>query len=328
MLSSPERSVMSGEGPDGGDGRDRHVEIERIDPLALEDALSIIGEETRASIVVQLGELRTTDATSSNALSFSELMDRVGVRDSGRFNYHLEQLVGSFVKKDADGYSLRLPGQLLYEAIVAGTLTDRQAIEPFSVGDCPACGDDLSAAYHPDHLLTVECLGCETLFDAIHFPARGLEGRSTSDLVTAAYQRRHHKLATMRRGVCPKCGGVVERDLRSAASITYGSGSVDEMAGLETYATLECRGCHTSLVGHPANIALTTPEVVGFFAAHDRDVALSRWWDPPTAVARDGIEVLGDDPRTVAIPFEIDDDRLRITLDDDLQIVESDHADA
>lgn len=304
---------------------DRHVELETLDPVSLDEALSIVGEETRARILLELGAARTTDPGASNALGFSALMDRVGVADSGLFNYHLEKLVGTFVARREAGYALRLPGLRLHRAIVAGTLTDRRTVEPFPVGDCPDCDGDLSAGYHPDHLLTVECTDCATLFDAIHFPTRGLDERSREAVLDAAYQRRHHEVAAMRRGVCPGCAGRVRRSLEPEASITYGSGSVSEMAGLETYAVLACEACTASLVGHPTNVALTAPAVVGFFADHGRDPALARWWDDPVATARERVEVVADDPPAVAVPFAIDGDRLRVVLDDDLRVVESVH---
>lgn len=313
---------MEGEEPTNGRKPDRYIKIEVLDPLSLDDALTIIGERTRANIIIELGQARTTDPTVPNTLGFSGLMKRVGIEDSGRFNYHLNKLVGTFVKKSDDGYLLRLPGQLLYQAIIAGTFTDRHAIDPFPVDDCPDCDGGLWAAYHPDHLLTVECVGCETLFDAIHFPVRGVRDRSNEELLDVAYQRRYHKVAVMRRGVCHSCGSGVQRALESSASITYGSRSVDEIAGLETYGMLECTGCNGSLVGHPTNIALTAPAVIGFFADHDRDVARSRWWDDPIVVAREGIEVCQEKPRTVTMAFDIDNDRLRIVLDSELQVID------
>lgn len=313
---------MPPEGDNGGE-RHRRVEIEAIEPLPLDEALSIVGEENRANIIVELGKARTTDPGASNSLRFSELMRRVDVEDSGRFNYHLDQLVGPFVKKEESGYSLRLPGQLLYEAIIAGTLTDRQTVEPFPVGTCPDCDGQLTAAYLPDQLITVECTACETLFDAMHFPARGLENRTRAEVLDAAYQRRHQKVDGMRRGVCSGCGSVVDRSLEPSASITYGSASVDEMAGLDMYAVLSCTVCRMSLVGHPTNVILTAPPVVGFFADHDRDVARENWWEDPIKSARENTEVLDETPPTVAVPFEIAGDQLRVVLDTDLQLVDS-----
>lgn len=310
-----------------GEGRaDRLVPIEDLDPLSIETALSIIGEPTRAEIITELGDARSPRHEISSTLRYSELMKRVGVQDSGRFHYHLEKLTGTFVKKREEGYALRYPGQLLYEAIVSGTLTTRKTIDPFTVGDCPQCDGPLSAAYHSDHLLTVECTHCETLFDAAHFPARGLENRPKEDLLDAAYQRRFHKVASMRRGVCPSCGSVVLRDLQDSVSMTYGKRPVEEMAGLEMYAVLECEGCNSSIVGHPTNVAVTTPTVVGFFDDHSVDVARLPWWEQAIANARDDLEVQNRRPHSVRIRFELAKEKLTITLDSKLQITERSRA--
>lgn len=80
----------------------------------MDEALSIIGEETRANIILELGEARTIDPDRSNSLRFSKLMDRVDAEDSGGFNYHLDKLVETFGKETDEGYKLRLPGQLVY----------------------------------------------------------------------------------------------------------------------------------------------------------------------------------------------------------------------
>ena len=306
----------------GPTASDRRIGIERNDSLSLDEALSIVGEPTRAAIVLELGEARSADPAASDDLAFSELMERVGVEDSGRFNYHLDRLVGTFVEKSDRGYALSLPGQLLYRAFVAGTLTDRRTVKPFPVGDCPDCGGRLAAAYHPDHVLTVECEGCETLFDAAHFPTRGVDARPRSELLDAVYQRRHHEIAAMRRGVCHACGGRVERRLGHNSTVADDCGG-DPLSCLESYAVLACEECATSLVGNPTNVALTAPPVVGFFAERGRDAARSRWWNDPVAAAREGVTVVGTDPVSVAIPFELDGDRLRVVLDDELQVAES-----
>jgi len=301
-------------------GGDRHIEIEDVPLVSLGEALAIVGEETRATIITELGKARTVAPGASNALGFTELMDRVGAEDSGGFNYHLQRLVGPFLKQTEDGYLLRMPGQLIFEAIVAGTLDDRPTVDPFPVGPCPRCDAVLTAAVHPDHLLTVECTDCATLFDAVAFPARGLADRDTEEILAAAYQRRHHTVATMRRGVCPRCAGRVARDLRGDASITYGDADVAAMAGLETYATLECESCHAGLVGHPANVAVTAPIVVGFFADHGEDVARTNWWTDPIATARATTTTVDAAPRQVQIPFELGDECLTVTLDASLSV--------
>lgn len=295
---------------------------ERAESLSLDEALSIVGEPTRAAIVLELGEARSADPATPDDLAFTELMERVGVEDSGRFNYHLDKLVGTFVEKGEDGYGLSLPGQMLYRAFVAGTLTDRRTVDPFPVGDCPECEGRLAASYRPDHVLTVGCEDCGTLFDAAHFPTRGVEVRPQSELLDAVYQRRHHKIGVMRRGVCHGCGGRVERRLGHNESVADSCGG-DPLSCLEAYAVLACEECATSLAGHPANVAVTAPAVEGFFAEHDRDAGRSRWWNDPIAAARERLEVVGTDPVSVAVPYEIEGEGLRVVLDDRLRVVET-----
>ncbi|NHN59028.1 MULTISPECIES: helix-turn-helix transcriptional regulator [Halorussus] len=316
---SNDASSTDRESPDLGNGP------ERAASLSLDEALSIVGEPTRATIVLELGEARSADPATSDALTFTELMERTGVEDSGRFNYHLDKLVGTFVEKGDDGYGLSLPGQMLHQAFVAGTLTDRLAVDPFPVGDCPECEGRLAASYRPDHVLIVECEGRERLFDAAHFPTRGVEVRSQSELLDAVYRRRHHKIAVMRRGVCHGCGGRIERRLGHNESVADSCGG-DPLSCLESYAVLACEECATSLAGHPANVAVTAPEVVGFFAEHGREAARSRWWNDPIAAARESIEVVGTDPVSVAVPYEIDGEQLRVVLDDRLQVVQTERS--
>lgn len=49
------------------------------------DALEVLGNEIRVSILRELAE-------ADGPLSFTELRERAGVRDTGKFNYHLEKL--------------------------------------------------------------------------------------------------------------------------------------------------------------------------------------------------------------------------------------------
>ena len=68
--------------------------------LAPDDAFELLGNETRVRILQTLG-------TADEPVPFSELHDRVGLRDSGQFNYHLDRLVGHFLQK-TDRKSTRL----------------------------------------------------------------------------------------------------------------------------------------------------------------------------------------------------------------------------
>lgn len=85
-------------GPDAGRSRPGCVgessPVETFSLLANEDRLAILAALVRAH---RRGE---------TPLSFSGLRERVGIRDSGRFAYHLRELTGHLVARSPDGYTL------------------------------------------------------------------------------------------------------------------------------------------------------------------------------------------------------------------------------
>jgi len=285
-----------------------------FEPLSLEDALDVLAEGTRARILVELGEAWGEKTGGPAVLSYSELMDRAGVADSGRFNYHLDALVGTFVRKVEDGYVLHHPGHLVYQSIVAGVLTERPTGDSIEVGTCPACGGTVTARYGTNHLLTVRCSDCETTMDRIPAPPKVTDGREGVDLVDAAVQKQYHDLSLHRRGVCYGCGGRVERTL------TRGAEGWTPPFDSQVYCLLTCEGCHEQLVTEPAHVALTTPTAASFFADHGRDPAVTRSWDDVLAEAKDGASVVSESPLEVAVPFELDGERVELRLDETLQV--------
>ena len=75
------------------------------------DEFQLLGDETRLAIVREL-------ATVDEPVRFCVLRERVGIADSGRFNYHLGKLRGSLVVTDDDGYRLTHAGERLAQAVV------------------------------------------------------------------------------------------------------------------------------------------------------------------------------------------------------------------
>lgn len=69
--------------------------------------------------------------------SVSELRERVGMGDSGQFNYHLGQVEGHSVRTFDDGYVLRKAGRRVVEAVLSGAVTDAVVIEPTRLSDGP-----------------------------------------------------------------------------------------------------------------------------------------------------------------------------------------------
>jgi len=312
--SGATREGTSGDTSDG-DGERGSQYPDPGDTLSAEKALKILGEETRAQIVVELGESVREDGVLPAPLSFSELMERVDAEDSGRFNYHLDKLVGTFVYKTDDGYLLQPPGHFLYRAVVSGRLTERETVEPFAVGECPDCGDDLRAEYPANSCFYVRCPTCETFQHAVDLPAGGFEGRTPREALAAGMRKRHHEAALLRQGICHGCGSSVERRLDPGDYEAW-----DAFHDHNVYAVMACSVCSAGGFGHPAMAALSTPPVVAFFEAHDRDAFAAVPWREPLLTAKAETKV-HDDCTRVTVPFELDGDRLRVTLDDDLTVV-------
>jgi DNA-binding transcriptional ArsR family regulator len=78
------------------------------------DLFELLGNEVRLGI---LRELRA--AEDGGPITFSRLRERVGVGDSGRFNYHLARLQGSLVGKRQEGYVLTAGGRAVTDLLDA-----------------------------------------------------------------------------------------------------------------------------------------------------------------------------------------------------------------
>ncbi|WP_436927806.1 winged helix-turn-helix domain-containing protein [Halosimplex amylolyticum] len=97
-----------GEAPsDGDDGRQPIGASpgERVDPAAVTDTFTLLSDETRVRILAALAD------ADREAVCFSDLRGRVGMADSGQFNYHLDRLRGDLVAKTDDGYALTEAGR-------------------------------------------------------------------------------------------------------------------------------------------------------------------------------------------------------------------------
>jgi len=90
---------MTSDAEVGGSGTDGPAG----DIAAATETFDLLSDETRVRILVAL-------ADASAGLRFSELRTRAGVRDAGRFNYHLEKLRGRLVEKSGEEYVLTAAG--------------------------------------------------------------------------------------------------------------------------------------------------------------------------------------------------------------------------
>jgi hypothetical protein len=67
------------------------------------EMFALLGNEDRLAI---LDAVVRAHRRGDAPVAFSELRSAVGVRDSGRFSYHLAELTGPLLVREGDGYAL------------------------------------------------------------------------------------------------------------------------------------------------------------------------------------------------------------------------------
>ena len=298
-------------------------DADAFDELSPEQAFALLGNETRIAILWAVHE-------SDAPVSFSELRERVGMRDSGQFNYHLDKLAGTFVRRASDdsrdegragsaapadaaerpdGYVLTFAGMRVLGAILSGTFNKQGSLDPFELDSpCGACGSRVSVEY-TDERVVVRCPTCDDQLSAFGFPPGGVEGRSAEDLRRTFTQWIRGVFSYMVGGICPNCTGpMTERFVRD-------SRYVDEDVGVE----FECRRCGELAYSAVGSYVLHHPAVVAFHYDHGIDLNRTPWWEL-SWLRTDDAAVVAEDPLEVRVVVELDGDELALVVDDELRV--------
>lgn len=202
------------------------VAVDRSDP---EEVFAALADELRLEI------LQAMMAHPESSVSFSDLREAVGVSDPGRFHYHLDRLVGRFVRKDTDGYELTHAGRVIVGAIYAGTYTADAEIEQLAVdASCITCGGDLYLDY-TDEAARIRCSDCTRRSDGYPFPPRGLDQFSREELPRAIGRWVYVYAQRMQAGFCPICTGRIESALVAK--------SVERHADFPAHVEYRCPRC-------------------------------------------------------------------------------------
>lgn len=147
------------------------------------------------------------DARDERGLRYSTLMDAVGMEDSGKFNYHLEQLRGVYVEQVDERYVPTASAIALYHAVLANRPTQQSDNGVDIDAPCPACDQPVQARYDQEYLI-VDCPHCEDWWGLRYpFPKNGLDGRSGRELLDALDDRAMYDIGLARTGQCPSCAG-------------------------------------------------------------------------------------------------------------------------
>lgn len=272
--------------------------------IAPEEAFALLGHRIRIAV------LRTLFEASGGPLAFSELRRRVGVRDSGRVNYHLSQLRPHFVERIEGGYRLCRPGFSAVRTLRAGTVTAAGELDPAALeADCVRCGGRLELRYR-DQFAAVVCVDCGRWFVRYVFPPGALAGRTTTEVAAVLDQR----CRTIRRlgnaGVCQLCNGPMTRRLDD-----------DDCFGHPSTVRYECERCRCAIDSTVGAALVSHPAVVAIHHGAGVDLRERRLWELRFAFDPDRLSVLEPGPRRVALTVPAGDG-LRLEVDASATVVD------
>jgi len=310
---------------------------EETEPLTPDDAFAALGNETRMDILRTLAE-------SDTPLSFSELRDRVGMRDSGQFNYHLDTIEGHFVRKRDGQYELRQSGRRVIGAVLSGAITEDPVIEPARIDHpCPVC-DAPTLVGFSEGRVEHYCTGCTGYYGrrpidaggssngapeygylgSFQLPPAGTEGRTPAELFRAASTWELLNLIAAAAGVCPECSAPLEHTPRVCADHDHTDDTCGQCNNYHAiHVEFECTNC---LYGGEAAVAIALMadvNVLAFLAANGiHPVSPSDPTAYSATIMDPDEELLSTDPFEARLTLTLDDAALTVTVDDDLNVVD------
>lgn len=304
--------------------------------LAPDDAFSVLGNETRMRILQTLAE-------ADGPMSFSELFDHVGVTDSGQFNYHLDKLVGHFLRDADDGYELRRAGERVHEAIVSGAVTESPIIQPTEIEwPCMLCGASTELSYQ-EEWVGLSCTECPGYYSGtrvadesapdeqlergylggLSLPPAAIQGRTPLEVVQTAWTWDFLERLASSSGICPRCSAstVTTVEVCENHDSTGEPCEVCNSIRMITHDTT-CDNCQYRQTG-PFPIALNADtDLLAFVTSHGYNPVR-----PSVEALRElsdyEEELLSTEPFKAQFTWTLGEDTLTLTVDDELNVVEA-----
>lgn len=304
--------------------------------LPPDDAFATLGNETRMQILQTLG-------TAGETLSFSDLRDRVGVGDSGQFNYHLNQLTGHFLEKTDDGYSLRRAGERVIEAILSGAVLEAPVMDYTELDQsCYYCRAPVAVNF-AEEKVGVYCTDCEGNYGGfkdldetldpkdrgrlgyLMLPPAGVRDRTPSEVLSAATIWGHLELLAQGKGICPRCAGRLDESVSICREHDDSSGLCSACNNRHAIQhVVDCRNCIFEQEAMFMVSLMGTTELLAFMTAHDYNPISPapelEFWEITGDYDE---ELVSEDPFRANFTFDIDEDALVLTVDENFDVVEA-----
>lgn len=291
---------------DRRDEFDAHPDAADLDAAT---AFSLLGDPLRLAIIRVLWE-----AGRGNAVPFAELYDRVGAEDTGKFNYHRQQLVPHYVRKSEDGYRLTQAGERVALAVNAGLYTDDVDMVDFDVrGSCYDCGaGDLRGEYVGGRF-RIDCRACGNRVLNVGVPPSAARNRDPVAFVEAFEEWARTRVGQARHGLCPLCYGPMEpgrsRPTRDSLDIAR-------------QAVFDCTVCDRRVVSSFGGLALGHEEVVAILRDRHPSLLERPFWAVDQVMTDRHSELVAEDPFRYRVSFPFDAGACHIEFDAELSVVD------
>lgn len=299
--------------------------------LSPEEAYAVLGNETRLQILETLGEAR-------EPLAYSEVFDRIEYDDTANFTYHLDKLVGHFVRKTDDGYLLRLAGRRVVAAILSGVVTRNPIIDRTPVDmPCMYCGTELDMGYH-DEVVVLYCSECAGQLERastaaeqwpipsadivgyVSLPPAGIYDRTPSEVLDAAGIHTISGIQSIARGVCPQCTASLDRSIDVCGDHEHADGFCDTCDHqFAATITAVCTNCIFETYSPFPTHALANTDLMAFMIEHDIDPMSPKGFH----LSACDEEILSIDPPKVQYTYSVDEESITLTVGEGFPTVET-----
>ena len=299
---------------------------EQYGALTPDEAFSILGNETRIEILRTLGE-------ADRSLSFTDLRERVGVRQGAQFNYHLDKVVGHFVAKTDDGYALREPGRRVVQSVLSGAVTEDPVLEPTEIDySCHYCGAPVEVSYSQGRL-QLSCTECSGNYDEstvrrrdvsanlsnMSLPPAGVQGRTAADALRTAATTSHLDAIAASNDICPRCSAPLDHSVSVCENHDASDGlcEVCEFRWMVRF-RFQCTNCIYDQEFPAVMVLLDVPELLVFVGRHGLNTSSRgiEWgWDYEE-------EIISLKPFRGRFTLTIENEALVVTVDEDLSMID------
>jgi len=253
------------------------------------EVFKLLASDARIEILEALGD------PPGRSMSFSALYERTSIKDSGNFSYHLNELLGTFVRKDDGEYLLSHAGEQVFGSIEAGTYQAVATVDATEFGGtCQLCGGDMLFEYANERA-KVYCAACEK-GRAFPFPPARLSDYDLEALPAASARWYRTLVKRILDGFCPVCAG------RMTGELVHGPRPAETPTD-PAMASFTCDNCGKAAALSAATIATFHPIFEGFLFEHGFDTRSgphSEVWD---ALADTTERTHTRDPLSVEVTF-------------------------